>query len=243
MIQGQGPESASTGHTSAVSKGDIDNPTPDWHIASVGSSHILTLNKYSVFRPQYLLLTNSSSDRQSAPLTEADLRAAWVTLHSLQEESVMFYNCGKESGSSRAQKHMQLFPRPPASVDFTLFPDRPVQVKIPYDFYISRWVGEDCQRVENDLYTRYAKLLHRVRLRLASENCKELPHNVVLVKEWMIVIPRRKAGVGMANVGAAGMMGMVWVKNEEELWEWQRQGLLEVLAQVGVPSMDLDGPA
>lgn len=47
-----------------------------------------------------------------------------------------------------------------------------------------------------------------------------IPHNVVIVKEWMMVIPRRKSRSGLASANAAGMMGMVWVTCKGELEAW-----------------------
>ena len=62
-----------------------------------------------------------------------------------------------------------------------------------------------------------------------------IPHNVALGKNWIIVIPRRNAGVGGAYGNTLSMLGMVSVATEEELECWLAQGPREVQSQLGIP--------
>ncbi len=59
-----------------------------------------------------------------------------------------------------------------------------------------------------------------------------LPHNLIFVKQWMLLIPRSKAKVGGAGTGSSGVIGMIWVNDEDELNEWKSQGFLEVLKEL-----------
>lgn len=61
------------------------------------------------------------------------------------------------------------------------------------------------------------------------------PHNVVLVREWMIVIPRRSNNFEDITANAAGMMGSVWLKSEDELDRWKQVGPTKALAGLGFP--------
>ena len=63
-------------------------------------------------------------------------------------------------------------------------------------------------------------------------------YNMVMVKEWIIVIPRRRAGWDNIRANGAGMMGLVWVQDIEERNGWTRLGMTELLARIGIP---LDG--
>ncbi|KAL9102142.1 MAG: hypothetical protein Q9163_002673 [Psora crenata] len=213
---------------------DIDNPPHIYHIATLPPDHSLLLNKYCVFRPQYLLLTDSPSRRQCEPLEETDLRAAWTALGLLEGEHIAIYNCGQKAGSSRTHKHLQIFPRP---ADFTLFPDRRPNetTNVPYVYDIIRFEDVDPTTAGWErIVDEYTACLRRARTGLGIHEGKDVPHNVVLVKGWMVVIPRRKARLGAASANAAGMMGMVWVKTEEELEEWKRHGPSHCLGEFGV---------
>ncbi|KAL1632026.1 hypothetical protein SLS56_004071 [Neofusicoccum ribis] len=64
----------------------------------------------------------------------------------------------------------------------------------------------------------------------------ESPHNVILVKDWMVVIPRLKARNGMLSANAAAMIGMVWVNSEEQYNAWIEYGPMKALTDFGVPS-------
>jgi ATP adenylyltransferase len=49
-------------------------------------------------------------------------------------------------------------------------------------------------------------------------NNRAVPHNVLLDKKWILVVPRRIAGLSGAVANAvATMLGMVWVSDEEKL--------------------------
>ena len=89
---------------SVLSSLDQGECSSDRHVAS----HKLILNKFNVHRPQYILLTRDPQRRQSDLLDNADLRAAWSVLHEVSTPHYVIYNCGREGGSSRKHKHMQV---------------------------------------------------------------------------------------------------------------------------------------
>ncbi|MDI1485967.1 MAG: hypothetical protein OHK93_004156 [Ramalina farinacea] len=233
---------------------DIPRPS-SLHIGAVPPSHILDLNAYPVLRPSYLLLTNSSTHRQTSPLNVADVHAAWTAADRLESGShgvkyMVIYNCGREAGCSRSHKHMQLFPCPP---DFVLFPDRTPDecLKVPYVYELVR-LDPSSSRADDttlQIFTAYRTCLQRARAVLGIEEGEHVPHNVVLVREWILVIPRRKGRVGGVSANAAGMMGLVWVASEEELEEWSRRGGFRLLGELGIAvgrghnQRKTDGPA
>jgi ATP adenylyltransferase/5',5'''-P-1,P-4-tetraphosphate phosphorylase II len=89
------------------------------------------------------------------------------------------------------------------------------------------------------LLATYYDLLNLTRLALQippSETwvLDPVPHNVVLVPGWMMVIPRTRAAVGGISANAAAMMGLVCVKSESEVEEWRERGPAGVLGGVGI---------
>ena len=148
---------------------------------------------------------------------------------------MMIYNCGREAGCSRSHKHMQLFPCPP---DFVLFPDRTPdeRLSVPYVYELVRLSPSSSRADDTTLriFTAYQFCLQRARVVLGIEEGEHVPHNVVLVHEWILVIPRRKARVGGVSTNAAGMVGLVGVASEEELEEWRRRGGFSLLGELGV---------
>lgn len=62
-----------------------------------------------------------------------------------------------------------------------------------------------------------------------------IPHNVILDRDWMVVIPRRAAGWRGADGNAVSMLGMNFVSGEERIQNWVELGPAEVLRQIGVP--------
>jgi hypothetical protein len=51
-----------------------------------------------------------------------------------------------------------------------------------------------------------------------------------------MVIPRRESNIGLASANAAGMMGLLSVKNEEEMLEWHKLGAKYLLEGFGLPT-------
>ena len=88
---------------------DID--VTGYEVANLGTSHLLTFNKFPAARPHVLLLTQDGFRRQHEPLDREDLSAMWYTMATFNKSKkrhLAFYNCGFDSGCSRVHKHMQV---------------------------------------------------------------------------------------------------------------------------------------
>lgn len=203
-------------------------------IATINETHHFILNKFCVFRPQYILLTTDSYRRQDEPLDFDDFQAVLDVSARLQGHHYALYNCMEPAGSSRRHKHLQIFDVP---ADFSLFPDRHLgdAAKVPYRYFLQRFGSASPSARE--LLDIYKKLLSDATCTLSTESssqAKTCPHNVVLVKEWMLVIPRRKSNVNGVSANGAGMLGMVWVTDEAKLEQWKSLGPRWTLSQLGV---------
>ncbi|KAI9372188.1 ATP adenylyltransferase-domain-containing protein [Aspergillus egyptiacus] len=214
---------------------DIAVDHPSLLITTVRDTHLLVVNKFCISRPQLLLLTRDSYRRQWEPLGLEDLAAACTVLGSLDHDLYVIYNCGPMAGSSRRHKHLQVLPRPGQ-----LFPDsQGVSGAVPYRYFL-RYLN-DVDLGSSDGQTRlfeiYSSLLAEAKKSLGDnlDNDGYIPHNVALVKEWIIVIPRRNGAFEDITANTAGMLGSVWMANEEEIDRWKQVGPKRVLAGLSVP--------
>ncbi|KAF2435257.1 hypothetical protein EJ08DRAFT_394863 [Tothia fuscella] len=226
---------------------DIKRGPPEFLIAEVNESHILIFNKFCVYRAQYMLLTADSYQRQESSLAIEDLAAAWNVLDAFNNdghEHYLFYNCTSNSGNSREHKHMQLFEKPLSGYEksngdeivFALFPDSTDKnLKVPFKYFIERLDTTNATEPD-DLLAAYERLLVPTREALGLETDTErCPHNLILVRQWMMLIPRRKATYEGNTVSSAGMLGLVWADCEEHVDEWKKIGPVKILTEVGVP--------
>jgi len=63
------------------------------------------------------------------------------------------------------------------------------------------------------------------------------PHNVVLVKRWILVIPRTTGRVNDIAANAAAMVGIVWMTTENEFQDWTKQDPMTHLPSFGVSNL------
>jgi ATP adenylyltransferase/5',5'''-P-1,P-4-tetraphosphate phosphorylase II len=229
-------EDTSYDHNATFGPGsDIKRGPPEFLIANINSTHNFVFNKFCVYRAQYMLLAADSYQRQETTLTTEDLAAAWKVLTAFDTAHYVFYNCTSDSGNSREHKHMQLCEKPLSGEDgkgFTLFPDSKTPPPVPFKYFIEHFEDEPSTEA---LSAAYERLLVKTREALGlPEDAKRCPHNMILVKEWMMLIPRRKALVEETTVNAAGMMGLIWATSDEDIEAWRKMGPAKVLAEVGV---------
>ena len=63
-----------------------------------------------------------------------------------------------------------------------------------------------------------------------------MPHNVILTKDYIVLIPRRVAttdGIEGHIINATGMMGLSWAQTEQQLEGWKKTGPAKVLSELG----------
>lgn len=222
-----------------------------FEICTVNSgTHLLAANKYCFARPQLLLLTTDPRIKQYEPLDRDDLAAAWQVLGAMgdDDEHVVFFNCGEASSCSRLHKHMQVMPfsenhNTTSVVDGSLGSSEGFVggTEVPFQTFSQRFDTGPMSAMNADgLVTVYERLLSKATMALQKMPARPLtlpmnPHNVVLTKRLMLVVPRRKAGINGADANAMGMLGLVAVPDRQRMQDWVRQGPLDVLAELGVP--------
>lgn len=189
-----------------------------------------------------MLLTSDGNQRQYKALDEQDFTAASMTLSAIGNDYVVFYNCGQDGGCSRLHKHMQLIPMPKHTfASFLDCADGEEPPSVPFMWIYHRFENDPLTpsrlcTIYNDLLSR-ADELGRGRGEHADIMPPDAacPHNVIFTKRWMVVIPRRRAGVNKkAGANAMGMLGYIAVATEKEVEVWVRLGVRKTLAQLGV---------
>lgn len=166
-------------------------------------------------------------------------------LSAAATDSVAFYNCGRDGGCSRLHKHLQMMPLPASS--FAAFLDRKggtekAETKVPFEWFYRRFDdGEITPTILIKIYKEMLDQATKVSAGHGEHAAKGplgavCPHNMILTKRWMVVLPRRQGAINKeAGVNALGMLGVIAVATRKEIENWVRLGLTESLAQLGVP--------
>ena len=189
-----------------------------------------------------MLLTDDGHKRQYQALDRED----WQTLHDVlrgqTDEYVAFYNCGQDGGCSRLHKHMQLIPKPKDSFAAFLDGEEEDAPDVHFQWFYHRFEFSDTS--PEGLLSIYQDLLRKATEVGAglSEKAKKLPHgaaiphNMLVTKKWMVILPRRRAAVNKeAGANALGMVGVIAVATQKEIDNWINIGSAKALRGLGVP--------
>lgn len=103
--------------------------------------------------------------------------------------------------------------------------------KVPFEHYV---VGISKDAKASDVFQQYQKALSKTKESFKGKEEKEA-YNVVLVRDWVVLVSRTSKGRDDAPTNAAGMLGMVWVRSDEERQKWTDLGLSTYLALLGIP--------
>jgi sulfate adenylyltransferase (ADP) / ATP adenylyltransferase len=237
--------------------GVFTNPEKEFVLAQLNGTHTLIFSKHCMYRPHYVLHTKAFAP-QTDDLDESDLSAALTVLKAFERPHMVIFNCGVDAGASQGHKHMQLFPYSP-DVPFRVFPDNVHDTEsksrgpgkagwtltslIPSEDVTSDIPGvphrhfviqlPDAVNV-TEIHDRYRKLLNEVKLAHMQYGHGEA-YNIIMTINWLCLIPRRNAGKGTTAANAAGMIGLVWLRDQAERDSWADLGFSNHLRYLGMP--------
>jgi ATP adenylyltransferase len=86
----------------------------------------------------------------------------------------------------------------------------------------------------NTVYKTYLRLLDASREVLAESGEGSRDYNVAMTSDWIAVIPRRTSE-GPYGANAAGMLGIVYLPDQEERDKWSQLGYTKQLVAFGIP--------
>ncbi len=218
---------------------------PDLFVADISETYVCLLNKYHVL-PHHLLLVTRHFEEQESWLTAADFAALATGLTEIN--GLGFYNSGRAAGASQQHKHLQIVPLPLATGGPAI-PITPLVATAVYADAIGHTDALPFRHAitcfqEGDtavaagwtavMHSRYRALMHNVGLRPDPPPPQPAPYNLLVTREWMMVIPRRRQKFQTISVNALGFAGSLLARDEADIHQLQSAGVLSVLQQVAV---------
>lgn len=222
-------------------------PEPPLTVANILDTHVAVLNKFNVLEHHLLLVTREYEHQQSA-LTNADFAALWDCL--MDYPSLGFYNSGETAGASQAHKHLQLVPLPLSqgeSVPINKALPEPRKAmhlhRIPsfsFDHCFCR-IPEFSSAVSAGDRTvkAYRSMLDKLGLAIMTTDegaAVAQPYNLLLSREWMLLVPRSAETFEGISINALGYAGSFFVRHKEQIEIIRRHGPLFLLRRAGMVS-------
>lgn len=224
----------------------------DLFVADISPSHLALLNKFQVIE-HHLLIVTRHFEEQEALLTLSDLQALWSCMAEF--DGLGFYNGGRVAGASQRHKHLQIVPLPLANEgpavpiesllvtassgeDITTIPE------LPFVHACTRLDPTLVQRVREAsevTLTRYYALLNAVglpALRIAGNLRQSAPYNLLITRDWMLLVPRSREYFHSISVNALGFAGSLFVRDQEQMNAVSVAGPIKVLQQVAFSKSD-----
>ena len=225
--------------------GPKPNPFLPWdqrlEVDQIGDSHVVILNKYPVQTSHMLLITQdwqpqtgwlSMEDWQSLARIDATTTGLW------------FFNSGPAAGASQPHRHLQLLPRAAG------------ERICARDGWFRRCAQDATTSVQDPLLrssrvaaissTLEGETLHDLYLALAqdlglghpnTDDCPRGAYNLLLSREWMAIVRRRREGIRGFSVNALGFAGSL-LSTEASDRQWIQDSGPEALLQAVVDADD-----
>lgn len=218
-------------------------PEPDLLVAEVSDTHVAVLNKFNVM-PYHLLVVTRGFVHQEMLPEAADFTALSACMREF--DSLGFYNGGREAGASQDHKHLQLVALPLAPEG----PAVPMEARLRMDARDPRAAGPPFphafRRLSPGLFddpagsgpvlaALFLELLSAVGLRGLPEADglrQSAPYNLLLTRNWMLLVPRSKEHFGEVSVNALGFAGSLFVRDAAQLAAVRAAGPVTVLQAV-----------
>jgi sulfate adenylyltransferase (ADP) / ATP adenylyltransferase len=217
-------------------------------VADLSETHLCLLNKFNVLAHHLLIVTRAYEDQESL-LTKEDFLALWTCMR--EYDGLGFYNGGEPAGASQSHKHLQIVPLPmtqegprvplePALADASFRQGVGTSARFPWVHgfvLLPPQLMDRPQEAASFSLQGYQALLEAAGLAAGKDGTKQAgPYNLLMTREWMLLVPRSRECSGSISVNALGFAGALLVKNREEMEHVRERGPMEVLRTVGVPA-------
>ena len=221
----------------------------DLFVADISETHVCILNKFNVVKYHLLIITRVFEHQESL-LTVKDFEAAWRCMAEF--EGLIFYNAGEIAGASQTHKHLQMVPLPLAHRGPRI-PIEPllklagpygkpgIVTNLPFSHTFARvdpsWY-RSLHKIALATFETYIAMLRAVSLisqGVVDENGVTNPYNLLITKDWLLLIPRANEFVDSISVNALGFAGAMLVRNERELRLLKELGPMTILQKTAKP--------
>ena len=217
-------------------------------VANISDTHMTLLNKFNVVDHHLLIVTRAFEDQESL-LTLDNFKALGICLAEF--EGLVFYNAGKIAGASQRHKHLQMVPLPLAAVG----PKVPIESLLksarfqrgvgtvpglPFRHAVARiepaWIESPLQTAQAMLEC-YRTMFEAVGLQgeagpTGIRQCGA--YNLLVTREWMLLVPRSKESFESISVNAVGFAGAFLVRDEQQMRRLKDYGPVTILKHVAV---------
>ncbi len=212
------------------------------YLGHFNNRYLGLLNKFNVLQYHFLIVT-SDFEEQEAPLRMEDFEAAQQVLREIP--CLVFFNGGRIAGASQRHKHLQAIPLPGEETGHKLYD---LTKALPL---IGRYQRSDTDTDELPLLPFKHRFFRAEELHAGSffqayrDFCEALdlqttdahpfkPYNLLMTREWMLVVPRSQEHAGRISVNALGYTGAMLARTEEDLRDIRNLGPLQLLRSVSI---------
>lgn len=217
---------------------------PNLFVAAVSETHLCLLNKFNVVDHHLLIVTRDFEDQETL-LTAADFHALWACM--VEIPGLAFYNGGEVAGASQRHKHLQLIELPIAPEGPTI-PIEPLFAaakysgllgtlpELPFNHVFTRLDQSPLQSPNKTgqlLWKRYLAMLEALQLLPQTADSKQNgPYNLLLTRDWMLLVPRSQECFGSISINALGFAGALLVRDEQQRALIAQHGPMTALREV-----------
>jgi sulfate adenylyltransferase (ADP) / ATP adenylyltransferase len=216
----------------------------DLFVSDLTDTHLCLLNKFNAV-DHHLLMIPREFEEQENQLNLADFLAVAITLAEIN--GLVFYNSGKLAGASQRHKHLQLVPLPlvpqglslPISPWITdVFSNQEIHTIPQFPFVQAIAACPDIWstnplEIAPILLEKYQQLIVKTDLN-QKKSAKTAPYNLLMTREWMMVIPRSQESYQDISINSLGFAGALLVRNPEQMEQVKQIGPLTLLQKVGI---------
>ena len=198
--------------------------------------HVVLLNKYPV-QPGHLLLITQTWQPQNGWLTLADFEA--LARLWREQRGLWFFNSSPEAGASQPHRHLQLLPR--SAEELTCPMEEVYRRHLSGEAGEALWQQKLCSRQLEDgegcsgamLLRTYQEMADAVGLGdTATQSKPTRPYNLLIARDWMVMVPRKQEAHAGFSVNALGFAGYLLATSEAQLPWLQSHGPSHLLDQV-----------
>lgn len=195
-------------------------PEPELFVEALGEHHSLILNKFNVLDVHGLIITNAFVE-QTDQLTADDFAVISQVLQDV--DGLIFYNGGERAGASQRHRHFQLVPKDMGAgcLPLQVAIDRCAHHEQAHIFPFQHrlfWLPDVSAETLFDAW---------LKLEFAWQ-----PYNLLITRDWMLVVPRRQAEFESLSVNSLGFAGALLAKTSEEMDRIAQVGPMQLLTEV-----------
>ena len=219
----------------------------DLYLGGIGDTHHCVLKKSSIYT-SHLLLVTQQFEPQETLLRMRDFVALSTCLR--EYDGIGFYDAGPIAGAKGGHKHLQLVSLPLSSNSTSIPIATPLSnvdasgtrirnaPGLPFAHAFGRVspslfdgplrAGE----VTYDLYVDMMEMLGMHGTRTDGEFRQTVPYNLLITRNWMLLIPRIKACFQTLSIDGLAFAGSLLVDNQEQVDALRKHGPMSALTEV-----------